>query len=113
MLGYTASAQEAKQTKYQKMGHKWNAEQFVTIKKKAAFDTSCDTSKMKLTVLSTRFDSNGGSQAYGGLKLSKKQKEVDEITATSVGVDGCGQKSVYVLLPTGGWVLNSNSEKKQ
>ena len=110
---YSSGAQDGKYSKYQSMANKWNSEQFVIIKRKAAFETGCDTSKMKLSVLETRFDANGGDQAYGGLKLSKKQKEVDEITATSVGVDGCGEKSTYILMPTGGWMLNSTNKSQK
>lgn len=57
---------------------------------RAAFELSCPADQLKLTALRRSFDSY-------------------PMLGDQVGVEGCGQKSVYVFASGAGWVLNSTA----
>jgi hypothetical protein len=69
-----------------------NARAVQDIRTRAAFEMRCDAAGLKFTPL-------GVVEGYGYV--------------TQYGVDGCGQRLVYVRAPTGVWVLNTASHSKE
>jgi len=66
-----------------------NSDADETVRKRAAFDFSCDPAEIRITPI----DDSGGVR-----KLS-----------TQVGAQGCGQKAVYIyLVSTDTWVANAS-----
>jgi hypothetical protein len=70
-----------------------NARSVQDIRARAAFEMRCDPAALKFTPLVTE------PPEYGGY-------------VSQYGVDGCGQRLVYVHIYGGEWVLNTASDAK-
>jgi hypothetical protein len=58
-------------------------------------------------------ESGGMKRAAFELGCSENQLQFRELGESTVGVEGCGKKAVYVWATGAGWVNNSASEESK